>query len=73
MREKKSMSTALRALLHKHRETYRRLVELEMADLDHQVAALDKPKANAAALPQNNPSPQNADCCLRIHCLRIRD
>jgi predicted Rossmann fold nucleotide-binding protein DprA/Smf involved in DNA uptake len=42
------MSTALRALLHKHRETYRRLVELELADLDRQVAALDKPKANAA-------------------------
>jgi DNA-binding MarR family transcriptional regulator len=42
------MSTALRALLYKHRETYRRLVELEMADLDRQVATLDKPKANAA-------------------------
>ena len=44
------MSTALRALLHKHRETYRRLVELELADLDRQVAALDrdKPKSGAA-------------------------
>jgi predicted Rossmann fold nucleotide-binding protein DprA/Smf involved in DNA uptake len=44
------MSTALRALLHKHRETYRRLVELELADLDRQVAALDRdrPKSSAA-------------------------
>ena len=25
------------------------------------------------ALPQNNPSPQNEDCPLRIHCLKIRD
>lgn len=43
------MSTALRTLLRKHRETYRRLVELELADLDRQVAALDrdKPKSNA--------------------------
>ncbi len=42
------MSTALRTVLHKYRETYRRLVELEMADLDRQIAALDKPKANTA-------------------------
>jgi predicted Rossmann fold nucleotide-binding protein DprA/Smf involved in DNA uptake len=43
------MSTALRALLHKHRETYRRLVELELADLDRQVAALDRDKPKSGA------------------------
>jgi hypothetical protein len=47
------MSTTLLALLHKHRETCRRLAELEAADLDRQIAALERarPRPTTSATP----------------------
>lgn len=42
------MSTTFLALLRKHRETCLRLAELETAELDRQIAALERPRPRPA-------------------------
>jgi hypothetical protein len=45
------MSMTFFALLHKHRETCRRLAELEAAELDRRIAALGRAKPRSGAAP----------------------